>query len=203
MSKIITGYHFDTGTRELYEDRVRAGQITRANGDVLHYAVVADGVGGENHGERAAQVGLDAAIVYLQTGLEKSIPALMSKAMHSANHEVYWSTRQHKGTSTTLTAAVVLNGVTLFIANVGDSRVYLVRGNKVSQLTLDHSFKNIIPIQGKMSPAAATSSPRANVLMHAIGLEESVPVDIGFHIRDELTETEYKRRHQQHQSSLV
>ncbi len=193
MPKIISGYHFDTGTRELYEDRVRAGSIKRANGDMLDYAVVADGVGGENNGERAAQLALDATLVYLQNGREKSIPALMSKALHSANHEVYWSTRNNKGTSTTLTLAVVLNGDVLYIANVGDSQVLLVRGNKVSQLTLDHSFKNIIPIQGKMSREAAASSPRANVLMHAIGLEETVPIDIGFHIKDELTEDEYKR----------
>ena len=193
MSKIIKGYHFDTGTRELYEDRVRAGSIKRANGDVLDFAIVADGVGGENNGERAAQLALDAVLVYLQNGLEKSIPSLMSKAFHSANHEVYWSTRNDKGTSTTLTLALIVNEKTLYIANVGDSRVYLVRGNKVSQLTLDHSFKNIIPIQDKMSPKAAASNPRADVLMYAIGLDETVPVDIGFHINPELSEKEYKR----------
>ncbi len=193
MPKIISGYHFDTGTRELYEDRVRAGSIKRANGDLLDYAIVADGVGGENNGERAAQLALDATIVYLQNGLEKSIPALLSKALHSANHEVFWSTKSNKGTSTTLTVAVILNGQTLYIANVGDSEAYLVRGSKVSKLTLDHSFKNIIPIQDKMSREAAASSPRANVLMHAIGLEETVPVDIGFHIKDDLTEQEYKK----------
>lgn len=191
MAKIITGYHFDTGTRELYEDRVRSGTITRKNGDVLDFAVVADGVGGENRGERAAQLALDAVLVYLETGLEKSIPALISKALHSANHEVFWSTRSDKGTSTTLSIAIILNSKTLFIGNVGDSRVYLVRGNKLSQLTLDHTFQNIIPIQDKMSPEAAAASPRADVLMHALGIGETVPVDIGFHVGADLTEQEY------------
>ena len=191
MAKIITGYHFDTGTRELYEDRVRSGTITRKNGDELSYAIVADGVGGENRGERAAQLALDAVLVYLETGLEQSIPALISKALHSANHEVYWSTRSDKGTSTTLSLAVILNGKTLFIGNVGDSRVYLVRGNKLTQLTLDHTFKHIIPIQKKMSVEAAAASPRADVLMHALGIGETVPVDIGFHIGETLTEQEY------------
>ena len=191
MSKIITGYHFDTGTRELYEDRVRAGTITRSNGDSLSYALVADGVGGENRGERAAQLALDAILVYLETGIEQSIPALLSKAIHSANHEVYWTTKKDKGTSTTVSLAVIHNDKTLYIANVGDSRVYLIRKDKITQLTLDHSFKNIIPIQDKMSPEAAAASPRAEVLMHALGIDETVPVDIGFHVGTTQTEKEY------------
>lgn len=191
MSKIITGYHFDTGTRELYEDRVRAGTIRRGNGDSLAYALVADGVGGENRGERAAQLAVDALLVYLETGNEKSIPALLSKAVHSANHEVYWSTKADKGTSTTLSVALIHNDKKLYIANVGDSRVYLVRNDKITQLTLDHTFKNIIPIQDKMSPEAAAKSPRADVLMHALGIGETVPVDIGFHVGNTTTEKEY------------
>ncbi|MEM9774683.1 MAG: protein phosphatase 2C domain-containing protein [Chloroflexota bacterium] len=191
MSKIITGYHFDTGTRELYEDRVRAGTIKRSNGDTLAYALVADGVGGENRGERAAQLAVDAILVYLETGNEQSVPALLSKAIHSANHEVYWSTKSDKGTSTTLSLAVVHNNETLFIANVGDSRVYLVRKDKITQLTLDHTFQYIIPIQDKMSPEAAAESPRADVLMHALGIDETVPVDIGFHVGQTTTEREY------------
>ncbi len=191
MSDIITGFHFDTGTRELYEDRVTAQNITRANGDHLAVAIVADGVGGENRGERAAQIAIDAVSQYLQSGTESLVADLLTNAVFVANREVFGATRSERGTSCTLSIAVIHNNQTLYVANVGDSRVYLLRNTNLTQLTMDHVFKNVIPLQGKMSHQSAANSPRSEVLMWAVGINAETPVDIGFHIDETVDEQSY------------
>ena len=182
MSDIISSYHFDTGTRELYEDRVMVKTIERPNRDRLTVGVVADGVGGENRGERAAQLAIDALFNYMSEGQEREIIDLLINGVFVTNQQVFAQTRHERGTSCTLAVAVIHNGTHLYVANVGDSRVYLLRNRKLTQLTMDHTFRYLIPIEGEMSPQAAAASPRAEVLMRAIGLSSAVEIDVGFHL---------------------
>jgi PPM family protein phosphatase len=184
MARIIADAHYDIGGyREVYEDRVMAKAVITAGGLRLTVASVADGVGGENNGERAAQTALDTLFNYLQKSRELNVSALLSQAVQYANKAVYRLQRETGGASTTLTVAVVdENTCKLYVANVGDSRIYLCRNQKLTQLTLDHSFANIMPWRGQISVEAARNHPKAHMLMRAIGPREPVEVDLGFYV---------------------
>lgn len=182
MSSIILGMHYDLGQRELYEDRVDVQTVQTAGGLQLAVALVADGVGGENKGERAAQLAKDAIISYLRQGQETNVPALLTQAVQYANQLIHQEVKDSGNASTTLALAVIAPGNTLFIANVGDSRIYLCRNNKLTQLTIDHNFATIMPWQNKLSPEVARQHPRADVLMRALGPKADVVVDTGFYV---------------------
>jgi PPM family protein phosphatase len=182
MKGLITGTYFDIGNREIYEDRLAVTQLTTRGGLELTIALVADGVGGANRGERAAQLAVDVVLHYLtEVGTSRSIPQLLRHAFMAANDAVCAEAAQIAGGSTTLAAAVVHNG-RLFIANVGDSRIYLCRNGKLNQLTVDHTFAEVMPQLGKMSIAAAAANPRADVLVRYVGSSTHFTADLGFYV---------------------
>lgn len=182
MATVITGYFYDIGGRGIYEDRVDARVVETADGRRLTVGVVADGVGGGNQGERAAQLAKDTFLEALRTIRETGVSALLAAAAQAANQAVYGEYRGTGGASTTLSAAVIDQANTLYIANIGDSRVYLCRKDKLTQLTIDHTFANVMPWQGKMSAELARENPRADVLMLALGPKPQIPVDVGFYV---------------------
>ncbi|MEM8857048.1 MAG: protein phosphatase 2C domain-containing protein [Chloroflexota bacterium] len=193
ISEVFRGVHFDIGNRELYEDRVTALQITTAADLTLDIALVADGVGGENKGERAAQIAIDTTIASIKESHKTEVPEVLQEAVKAANSAVHSEFRSHEGASCTLSVAAIHNNDRLYIANVGDSRIYLFRNGDIIQLTLDHVFATIVPIQGKMTVADAVSNPNADVIMRALGPKSKMPVDIGFHHNDRTeTLTDYK-----------
>ena len=182
MKSLITATFFDVGHREIYEDRVVVSQLTTRSGLELTVALVADGVGGTNRGERAAQLAVDMVLHYLaEVGTSQSIPQLLQHAFMAANEAVCAEAMQLNSGSTTLAAAVVHNG-RLFIANVGDSRVYLCRNGKLNQITLDHTFAEVMPQLGRMSAAAAAANPRADVLVRYVGSGPQFAADLGFYV---------------------
>lgn len=185
MSAMITAFHYDLGGREVYEDRVRAETVMNRAGLKLDVAVVADGVGGRDRGERAAQIAVDVIFRLLQESNSSDIPGLLTQIIQQANHMIYQEGQRNptkfQGASTTLSMAVVVNNQRLYIANVGDSQVYLYRDGKLIQLSLDHTFANMMPIQGKMSVPEARQHPRAGVVMRALGPRPQTKVDIGLY----------------------
>lgn len=181
MNKLVTGLAFDIGQRDIYEDRVAVRRITTRSQLDITVALVADGVGGANRGERAAQLAVDVALHYLENGsTAQDVPRLLDEAFTAANQAVLDEREATMGASTTLAAAVVHDN-RLFVANTGDSRVYLCRGRTLTQLTIDHNFANVIPWTGTMSAAAAAINPRAAVLMHYLGQRAQPHVDHGFY----------------------
>ena len=185
MADVTTGFFYDIGGREIYEDRTRVETFTTAGGLDVHVAAVADGVGGENKGERAAQLGLDSLFEYLSRSPETDPTTLLQQASAYANAKVHAEYQKNQGASATLSVAMIVDGETLFIANIGDSRIYLVRNEKLTQLTMDHTFANIMVWQGKMSKESARANPRAEAIMRAMGPKKSIPVDVGFYVNTE------------------
>ena len=78
----------------------------------------------------------------------------------------------------TLTA-VFIHGSTAYIAEVGDSRAYLVRNGHIEQVTRDQSYVQLMIDSGTMSPEEAKNSQLSNVILQAMGLSESVQVALG------------------------
>ena len=134
MAQIIFGERYDPGERELYEDRVKAALVRTASGLEIVIGVVADGVGGQNKGEVAAQEAINALFECIQTSHQTRIQDILVEAANTANRAVRNLNRD--GTSSTLAVAAIYNN-TLYIANVGDSRIYLCRNGKLTQLTID------------------------------------------------------------------
>jgi serine/threonine protein phosphatase PrpC len=145
---------------------------------------VADGMGGAQAGEVASQLAASALEGGDSDGLDgtERIDALIQEA----NRRIYdraSSDPSASGMGTTMTVALV-EGMTVAIGHVGDSRAYLVRGEQMEQLTEDHSLVNELLKSGKLSEEEAHVHPQRSVITRAVGTDPDVDVD-GFTIEAE------------------
>ena len=148
---------------------------------------VADGMGGHQGGERASQMTIAGVVRLLGKGqpppASDSLPpasadgrlAQIRDAVAHVNDEVLAaaSTPETRGMGTTLSLAVI-EGATLSVGHVGDSRVYLHRNGNLAQLTPDHSWVAEEVARGALSPEEARKHPRRNLITRAIGIGPSV-----------------------------
>ena len=161
------------------QDAYFAGRIS----DNAVFAVVCDGMGGANAGNVASENAVRHISEYIIrsyrdsmdiTELEKTV----RNAVTSANIELFdmsASEQSLSGMGTTAVIALIRDGEAV-IANVGDSRIYLVNEN-IKQLTRDHSVVQSLIESGKITPEDAKYHPRKNVITRAIGAEGSVTAD--------------------------
>jgi protein phosphatase len=145
---------------------------------------VADGMGGAQAGEVASQLAASALEAGDSDGLEgtKRIDALIQEA----NRRIYDRASTDptaSGMGTTMTVALV-EGMSVVIGHVGDSRAYLVRDDHMEQLTEDHSLVNELRKTGKLSEEEAQIHPQRSVITRAVGTDPDVDVD-GFTIEAE------------------
>jgi protein phosphatase len=145
---------------------------------------VADGMGGAQAGEVASQLAASALEAGDSDGLEgtQKIDALIQEA----NRRIFDRASTDptaSGMGTTMTVALV-EGMTVAIGHVGDSRAYLVRGDQMEQLTDDHSLVNELMKTGKLSEEEAQIHPQRSVITRAVGTDPDVDVD-GFTIEAE------------------
>ena len=149
--------------------------ITKRGGLV----VVSDGMGGRAAGEIASTL----VVNLLRESLEEpgSIdPARIEKVVAQVNRKV-WEAAQapgQKGMGATMTALYFL-GRAVFIAQVGDSRAYLLRDGRLRQMTRDQSYVQLLVDTGVLAAEAAKSFPHKNVILQAMGLEPDVNVALG------------------------
>jgi protein phosphatase len=145
---------------------------------------VADGMGGAQAGEVASQLAASALEGGDSDGLEgtERIDALIQEA----NRRIFDRASTDptaSGMGTTMTVALV-DGMTVAIGHVGDSRAYLVRGEQMEQLTDDHSLVNELVKTGKLSAEEAQVHPQRSVITRAVGTDPDVDVD-GFTLEAE------------------
>ncbi len=195
---LAKGYsHFGKAEGRYYEDRIKVEkQISTRGGLSFALGIVADGIGGENAGERAAALTVDGVFEYCQNSTENNIsdlPRILKGALEKVNAEVFREAQQQrakKNMGSTAAVAAICNKQ-LYIANVGDSRIYLVRGKKITQLTVDHTWERDVVQAGKLSPTEAARHPRRDELVRSIGYAASIKVDLGLYIDgSNLTETD-------------
>ncbi|MGE5327123.1 MAG: PP2C family protein-serine/threonine phosphatase [Deltaproteobacteria bacterium] len=156
------------------------------NGTLL---MVADGMGGEAAGEVASQIAVATVPKRLYDNLqsvgnvkESNFVLLLREAIEYANQVIYQKAQAgsaHKGMGTTTTAAAIF-GPYLFIAQVGDSRAYLVRNKNVVQLTRDQTFLNYLEDIGAEMPADPEKDSRKSILTQAVGSSENVDVKVTY-----------------------
>jgi protein phosphatase len=169
--------------RQENQDRVLADNS-------LGLFIVADGMGGHKHGEKAAELAVDTMKYYVDSSRDRfdvtwpfgynfdlSLDAnRLCTSMQLANRHV-WNyaeqSSQFSGMGTTI-AAVLFSGENAIVGNVGDSRVYLFRNGELQQITLDDSFLAAVAAQG----ADLANNPMRNVLTQAAGAERPLDVHI-------------------------
>jgi protein phosphatase len=159
----------------------------------LNLYVLADGMGGEAHGEVASALAVETVVKHCLEGAENPsaplfgnpAPALASRtqrivsAVHLANKKVFDSAEENpeqEGMGATMTAAWI-NGIQLSIAHVGDSRLYLLRNGILQQLTSDHSLVAEQVRRGILTVDEAEQSNLQSVLLRALGTQPEVEVD--------------------------
>src|SRR3954454_22648392 len=148
--------------------------------------VVADGVGGAASGALASSIATETILSELHRWWHKvpkrtveSIEAALKRGIDVANRAIYQkanSSPEHHGMGTTTTLALVLDGEA-YIAQVGDSRAYLVRKGAAKQLTKDQSFVQRLIDAGRMTAKEAAQSEHRNIILQARGPEEKVVTD--------------------------
>ncbi len=174
----------DTAGREENQDVAAALALSAdaANGEVDDFLlVVADGMGGHPYGEVASRIALDTLTNTFPVMPEGDLGLALKQAYRKANAAVHQAGEvepTYAGMGTTLTSAL-LHGKYATVANVGDSRAYLLRGDVLTQVTRDHTMVSDEVAQGRISAEAARKDPRRNILTHVIGtssrLESKLP----------------------------
>jgi protein phosphatase len=143
--------------------------------------VVADGMGGHARGEIASRLAVDTVrAAYYDDDLPEELPQLLRLAVQRANavlHQESRRTEDEPRMGTTLTMLVVREGEA-FLAHVGDSRAYLIRGWHIRQLTEDHSLVAELVRQGVVNSTEAEHHPSAHVVLRALGAAAEVPVEL-------------------------
>lgn len=143
--------------------------------------IVADGMGGHRGGATASR--LAATIIkaeYLSSSVAESVPEALRHALESANARIFEEAQSNpdlRGMGTTCSALVIRDGIG-FVAHVGDSRIYLVRGDEVRQLTQDHSLVASMVREGLLTTKEAEVHPRRNVLQRSMGVAREVEIDV-------------------------
>ncbi len=148
------------------------------------WAVVCDGMGGANGGCTASSVSAETIASYLcseyNEGLDDGeLRALMEEAVRRANTEVYNMAQGDDslyGMGTTVICATVKNG-RAHIVHAGDSRAYLYDGEKLYQITTDHSFVQELVNIGKLTREQARVHPERNLITRALGIEPTLETD--------------------------
>jgi len=178
--------------RLIAHGRTDKGLVRKGNEDAfcieeeLGLLAIADGMGGHTSGEVASRM----AIEILRDSLRREgepFPEGLNSGVKLANKTIFeaaQSQSQLNGMGTTLTA-VQLSGNRLSIAHVGDSRVYLIRGGVIEQMTDDHTIVFEQVVRGLMTREEAARSGMRNLLSRALGIGPEVKVDL-----EELTVSE-------------
>ena len=147
-------------------------------GNLPNLLVVADGMGGHRAGEYASRLAVEILKQELSEGMQGDPEAMMKSAITYANEGVLEAARQDanlSGMGTTLVVATVIEK-TLFFANVGDSRLYLLNDD-IKQLSKDHSLVQEMVRLGGINQEEAKYHPDKNIITRAIGAKEEVEID--------------------------
>ena len=185
MSRDKRSYRSTQRTRKgavtTFGSRTDVGCVRDHNEDSLVVApplfAVADGMGGHAAGEVASEIAVNVLAELAPKDLDG---AALEHAVEEANHEIIRAARDGRGRDgmgTTLTACMLENE-RLIIAQVGDSRAYLLHHGKLQQLTRDHSLMADMIEAGQLTPEEARHHPQRSVITRALGSDPNTRPDM-------------------------
>jgi protein phosphatase len=188
------------GRRVRFAGDTDVGMKRQHNEDRLHLpseerlTIVADGMGGHASGEVASELAVTTLVEYFEETRDDYQITWPYKLEHGdkqdknrlvtsiklANLRIFEAAQreaQYRGMGTTIVAALFLDDG-LIIGHVGDSRAYRIRGDRIEQITDDHSLLNDYVKMKKLTPEEIENFPHKNVIVRALGMRETVMVDL-------------------------
>lgn len=163
--------------RETNQDYMYTSEIPVGN--LPNLFLVADGMGGHAAGDYASRFTVEKVVDYARQSTKREPVAILREAVKEANELLLAAAAndpQKEGMGTTLVAAVVDND-RLYVANVGDSRLYILNQEKIVQITRDHSLVEEMIRLGEMDKEEAKDHPDKHIITRAIGVFAEVHVD--------------------------
>jgi protein phosphatase len=163
---IRVGSHSAQGVRPNNEDRFVVDPVH-------HLYLVADGMGGQEHGEKASGLAAEIIprVVQDRLAAKEEADRALKRALEEANQAIIDASREQplgRRMGTTTVLALEQNGQ-VYVAGIGDSRAYLIRKDRVEQLTVDHSVAQALVSSGAITTEEARASPWQNVLHKFLG----------------------------------
>jgi serine/threonine protein phosphatase PrpC len=169
---------------------VSAYKLSEADAIPSLLAIISDGIGGHRAGEVASQIAVE-TINHVIAESDGSKPSTMLRAaLIQASQAIFTQAEAHlekRGMGATCVCAWII-GSRLYTASVGDSRLYLLRGNSISQLTTDHTWIQEAIEYGALTPEQARGHPNAHIIRRYLGSQP--PPEIDFRLRLNPSETD-------------
>ncbi len=162
--------------RKLNQDVAYASE--KPVGNLPNIFIVADGMGGHNAGDYASKCAVETIVREIRGSFEKNPVRILGKAIRLANDQIRRRAKEDRslyGMGTTVVAATCL-GHYLQVANVGDSRLYIVN-EEVRQITRDHSLVEEMVRVGGIDREAARTHPDKNIITRAVGALDTLEID--------------------------
>lgn len=141
--------------------------------------IVADGMGGHNAGAYASRYVTDKLVENARKSTGWDVVAFLKNVLQQLNYDLLQKGRaeaEYSGMGTTTVAASEKDG-TLYVVNVGDSRLYLIRNHEIKQITVDHSYVQELITAGVIKKEEGINHPNRNVITRAVGAPQSLDVD--------------------------
>ncbi len=148
-------------------------------GNLPNLFIVADGMGGHNAGDYASKVTVETIVSEIENSFEKNPVLIFGKAIEAANERIRRKASEEadlEGMGTTVVAATCM-GKYLQVANVGDSRLYIVDDKGIKQITRDHSLVEEMVRMGGIGREEARNHPDKNIITRAVGAGATVEPD--------------------------
>lgn len=162
--------------RKVNQDYVYASK--KPVGKLPNLFIVADGMGGHNAGDRASSYAVEVMLETIEKSKERNPVKNLRHAIETANQKVFeeaGTEEKYRGMGTTIVAATLVKGI-LHVANVGDSRLYVL-SNRMYQVTEDHSLVEEMVRCGNLTEEEARCHPDRNIITRAVGVDKEVKID--------------------------
>lgn len=173
-------YRTDIG-HQRKENQDRVAKFTAPDGTLL--VVVADGIGGSRSGDVAAKITVDHLGRQFQAASpNSSLEAIrwFAREVQLINDEILQKSKEnpkYQGMGTTLVAAIIFDQA-MVVANIGDSRGYVLHDNLLTQVTIDHSLVNELVKHGDITEEEARNYPQNNIITRAIGVSADARIEV-------------------------
>ncbi len=153
---------------------------TKKVGSLDNLFILADGMGGHNAGDFASRYLVEHLVKFFgKSQPDKDVHSILKEGIRQVNRSLYQEASQSaslQGAGSTLVLATV-RGDVLYVANIGDSRLYLLR-ESLEQITKDHSYVEELVALGKMKRGSRDYEEKKNIITRAVGTGEDVDIDL-------------------------
>ncbi len=164
-------------TRKVNQDALFSS--TEPVGNLSNLFIVADGMGGHQAGDFASHYLIEHFPEFIKDSTENEPVAVLREAIEAVNMELYSLSTRHEelaGMGTTLVAASIQDDI-LYVANVGDSRLYQIENAGIKQITRDHSYVEAMVSLGRMNRGSQEYEANKNIITRAVGISRCVEAD--------------------------